>query len=162
VHQDLGLDSSGHYNYFRDYDPAIGRYVQSDPIGLAGGLSTYAYVSVSPLVYRDVKGLMKSGEPDPPPHPIIVNCPKLEGHTFTGASNPITRSRVQCFPVFHPETRRQELVCVGNGTVIPGWGTDRGFMGWECTIECIYRRNCDNLETRREGTCIRAPRETRS
>ena len=28
-------ETNTHYNYFRDYDPAIGRYVQSDPIGLA-------------------------------------------------------------------------------------------------------------------------------
>ena len=32
-----------HYNYFRDYDPGIGRYVQSDPIGIDGGLSLYGY-----------------------------------------------------------------------------------------------------------------------
>ena len=38
------------YNYFRDYDPSTGRYVQSDPIGVAGGLATYGYSASSPLV----------------------------------------------------------------------------------------------------------------
>ena len=44
------------YNYFRDYDPATGRYVQSDPIGLDGGLNTYGYVKANPLIYIDPKG----------------------------------------------------------------------------------------------------------
>ena len=46
-----------HYNYFRDYDPSIGRYVESDPIGLNGGISTYAYVKGRPLEWRDWNGL---------------------------------------------------------------------------------------------------------
>jgi RHS repeat-associated protein len=45
------------YNYFRDYDPGIGRYIQSDLIGLRGGKNTYGYVFSSPLRRRDRLGL---------------------------------------------------------------------------------------------------------
>jgi RHS repeat-associated protein len=48
------------YNYFRDYDPATGRYVQSDPIGLAGGPSTYAYVLNDPMQLVDRDGKLPS------------------------------------------------------------------------------------------------------
>ena len=39
------------YNHFRDYDPVTGRYMQSDPIGLGGGLNTSAYSGGDPKAY---------------------------------------------------------------------------------------------------------------
>ena len=45
-----------HYNYFRDYDPTIGRYVESDPIGIWADANTYAYVKSNPLAFTDPTG----------------------------------------------------------------------------------------------------------
>jgi RHS repeat-associated protein len=49
-------ESGLHYNHHRDYDPTLGRYVQSDPIGLAGGLNTYLYVGADPNGGVDPEG----------------------------------------------------------------------------------------------------------
>jgi len=46
-----------HYNYFRDYEPSIGRYLESDPIGLLGGLNVYGYVGGNPVYWSDPFGL---------------------------------------------------------------------------------------------------------
>ena len=51
------LEMGLNYNYYRDYDPSLGRYVQSDPIGLRGGINTYGYALQNPLYYIDPNGL---------------------------------------------------------------------------------------------------------
>jgi RHS repeat-associated protein len=54
--------SDVYYNRWRDYDPGIGRYVQADPIGLAGGGNIYLYAENSPLTRVDPSGLAPQGK----------------------------------------------------------------------------------------------------
>lgn len=91
-----------YYNYFRDYEPGAGRYVQSDPIGLRGGTETYGYVEQAPLHAVDPKGLLstvqwclehpeaaaqcKEALPPPLPKPLRV-VPPYSGGAETGAPN---------------------------------------------------------------------------
>lgn len=51
-----------HYNWNRYYNPEIGRYVSGDPLGIAGSLNLYAYVSSNPLRLMDRQGLIDSGK----------------------------------------------------------------------------------------------------
>jgi len=55
--QYFDTETQTHYNYFRDYDPATGRYLTSDPIGLGGGLNTYMYSFADPVSLSDPWGL---------------------------------------------------------------------------------------------------------
>jgi RHS repeat-associated protein len=53
-----------HHNYFRDYDPATGRYIQEDPIGLVGGMNVYGYAYQNPNKFSDSLGLKPGDEFD--------------------------------------------------------------------------------------------------
>lgn len=66
------------YNYYRDYEPQTGRYSRSDPIGLSGGVSTYSYVSSSPLTLIDPQGLYETT--------VSAFCRQNPGHCVMGAT----------------------------------------------------------------------------
>ncbi len=77
-------ETGTYYNYYRDYDAALGRYLTSDPIGLAGGLNTYLYANANPLSLIDPLGerivlidraLDTGSIPVPGRHMIIVLIP---------------------------------------------------------------------------------------
>jgi len=49
------------YNYFRDYDPQTGRYIQPEPLGIAGDINLYRYARNNPLTYIDPDGQQAIG-----------------------------------------------------------------------------------------------------
>lgn len=54
--QQFDSETALHYNYFRDYEAGVGRYVQSDPIGLGGGVAQFGYAGADPLSWTDPFG----------------------------------------------------------------------------------------------------------
>jgi RHS repeat-associated protein len=55
--QQADAESGIYHNGFRDYVPNLGRYIESDPIGIAGGINTYAYAGANPLANTAPQGL---------------------------------------------------------------------------------------------------------
>lgn len=61
--QEFDLETGLYHNGFRDYIPGLGRYAESDPIGLGGGMNTFQYVKGNPLKWSDPRGMQAGGAP---------------------------------------------------------------------------------------------------
>lgn len=110
--QYFDVETNSHYNYFRDYDPTIGRYIQSDPIGLRGGqFSTYAYVLNTPLRFIDPTGLdvtvsLYPGASGFGHVGIGINSPNTTGFYPVPGASALDVVTGQPVPgVMHPDTR---------------------------------------------------------
>jgi RHS repeat-associated protein len=112
-----------HYNYFRDYDPGVGRYAQSDPIGLRGGLNTYLYARADLLGSSDVLGL----------DVIIKFFPGFPGHIGIGINTDETVGR---YPVLRRPVR---LASCGNYAGVIAFDRDLQLPGDYAAAESPLR-----------------------
>lgn len=99
--QEWDLESTFNHNGFRNYAASLTRYVESDPIGLAGGMNTYQYAGGNALKFTDTVGLCQPGdvtcqmafrqaglpnwsEPDAPVNQKLVACEVVGGALCKG------------------------------------------------------------------------------
>lgn len=78
--QEWDADTGFYHNGFRDYAPGWGKYLESDPIGLGGGVATYSYAGSNPIKRTDPSGLII---------PIVVD---VVGDIGACAINPVCRA----------------------------------------------------------------------
>jgi RHS repeat-associated protein len=111
------LPETGFYqNYLRDYDPQMGRYLESDPIGLHGGINTYAYVNGNPVTNADPSGRLLHG---------LINAGESYGASAAqywadqavSTGNPLYNIPGALAALWTPATSDQTL-----GTLLAGYG----------------------------------------
>lgn len=121
-------ETGTYYNYRRDYDPNTGRYLTSDPIGLKGGLSLYAYVENNPLGRSDSRGLapddLSVDASQTPSKPTATSDAAIDGNvitTYETAANGEMALRVTAAAQPSPNPACPQPPKAPLPSEIPGW-----------------------------------------
>ncbi|MEX0619325.1 MAG: RHS repeat-associated core domain-containing protein, partial [Pseudohongiellaceae bacterium] len=123
-------ESKLHYNYFRDYDPTTGRYVESDPIGLNGGINSYEYAIGNPVTIEDYFGLNAFAATQ------ANRMSNPRQGPFGGVCGPEGRPSATWIPDVSPATCREHDECYLNCVA--------DCRGNECKLDCdleLRKRN---------------------
>jgi RHS repeat-associated protein len=89
-------DTKLHYNYFRNYDVNTGKYIESDPIGLEGGINTYGYGLQNSIQFSDLLGLdvqINLFPNDDPLREYVKKVPSIEGACIVGGGGTVIPTR---------------------------------------------------------------------
>ena len=162
--QYFDIETNTHYNYFRDYEPQTGRYVQSDPIGLKGDINTYSYVGSEPNNFIDRSGESRSyggkiNNVGNRKKPKCKNCNKRKNRfDYTGLKN--------VYEIYNLRTGMIHKVGVGSGSKLsrcksqlskiristgdPAWGCR--LVGYVCgTMNAELLEGSRQLDLRMRG-----------
>ncbi len=138
------------YNYFRDYDPATGRYIESDPIGLQGGLNTYLYANANPTKYVDPTGhvaivddVIIIGGTIIVGACIATNCTRPIGDAIGNAVDAVVNACKDDDDGCEDAKRFCHPICVDE-CIDKGYGSDASGCYRKCMRSCLPSHCADN------------------
>jgi RHS repeat-associated protein len=150
--QYFDTETALHYNYFRNYDPQIGRYLESDPIGLHGGINTFGYANQNPLTFVDPDGrnpgaAARGGWALGRAASIALNRVLIgvTGTTLGGLIYEMCNEdseEARCMKVYKDCANGCADIYSDNPDKLPGTGPDLASRVRRCISECVKAAGC--------------------
>ncbi len=116
-------------NGFRDYHPGLGRYVESDPLGLGAGWNTYAYTKNNPMMFSDSSGLVIDGK--------AFNIPEFNQALSYLSESPSAAAIIQAVS----KSKRKMNLVLYQGRTYSYDEKDQGTIYWNPNLGLFDARN---------------------